>query len=89
MRYEHGFNAQISATAIILINSFIGLPVSTTHVMTTANMGTGAAQRLNAINWGIGKTLLTAWLLTIPVTFIISAVIYSIFAMVFHIPNIF
>ncbi|CEG11196.1 putative low-affinity inorganic phosphate permease (fragment) [groundwater metagenome] len=57
--------------------------------MTTANMGTGAAQRLNAINWGIGKTILTAWLLIIPVTFIISAVIYSIFAMVFHIPNIF
>jgi len=89
MRYEHGFNAQTSATAIILVGSFIGLPVSTTHVMTASIMGTGAAQRIKAVKWGIGKTLLTAWILTIPITFIISAVIYTIFALIFHTPKIF
>jgi len=89
MRYEHGFNAQTSATAIILANSFIGLPVSTTHVITTSIMGTGAAQRISAVKWGVGKTLLITWVITIPITFLLGAIIYTIAALIFHAPLIF
>jgi len=89
MRYEHGFNAQASATAIILGNSFIGLPVSTTHVITTAIMGTGAAQRIKAVKWDILKTLVITWIITIPSAFILSSIIYTVFALIFHAPMIF
>jgi len=89
MKYEHGFNAQTAATAIILGNSFIGLPVSTTHVITTAIMGTGAAQRVSSVKWGVGKTLLITWLITIPMAFILGAIVYAIAALIFHAPLIF
>jgi len=49
MKYVHGFNAQTTATAIILETAFIRLPVSTSHVMSTAIMGTGSAQRIRAV----------------------------------------
>lgn len=88
MRYEHGFNAQASATAIILGNSFIGLPVSTTHVITTAIMGTGSAYRISAVKWGVGKTLLITWIITIPMSFILSSIMYTIFALIFNAPLI-
>ncbi|PKP59259.1 MAG: anion permease [Candidatus Altiarchaeales archaeon HGW-Altiarchaeales-1] len=89
MKYEHGFNAQTTATAIVLGNSFIGLPVSTTHVITTAIMGTGAAQRISAVKWGVGKTLLITWLITIPMAFIVGAIMYAIAALIFGAPLIF
>jgi len=89
MRYEHGFNAQASATAIILGNSFIGLPVSTTHVITTAIIGTGAAQRIKAVKWDVLKTLVITWIITIPSAFILSSIIYTVLALMFHAPMIF
>ncbi len=89
MKYQHGFNAQITATAIILGNSFIGLPVSTTHVITTAIMGTGSAERISSVKWGVGKALLITWIITIPMVFILSAIIYTIVALIFHSPIIF
>jgi len=63
----HGFAAETSATAIILGASHFGLPVSTTHVIATAIMGVGATKRLSAVRWGIGKKIVLAWVLTLPV----------------------
>ncbi len=62
----HGFAAETAATAIILGASHVGLPVSTTHVISTTIMGVGATKRLSAVRWGIAGKILLAWVLTLP-----------------------
>jgi len=62
----HGFAAETSAAAIIFSCSHLGLPVSTTHVISTSIMGVGATKRLSAVRWGIGKKIVNAWILTLP-----------------------
>jgi inorganic phosphate transporter, PiT family len=62
----HGFAAETSSTAIILVASHFGLPVSTTHVVSTAILGVGATKRLSAVRWGIAGKIVLAWILTLP-----------------------
>ncbi len=62
----HGFAAETSATAIILGASYIGMPVSTTHVISTSIMGVGATKRLSAVRWGVAGKILMAWIFTLP-----------------------
>jgi PiT family inorganic phosphate transporter len=62
----HGFAAETSAAAIILSASHIGLPVSTTHVISSAILGVGATKRLSAVRWGIAGKIVMAWVLTLP-----------------------
>jgi PiT family inorganic phosphate transporter len=62
----HGFAAETSSAAIILATSHFGLPVSTTHVVSTAILGVGATKRLSAVRWGIAGKIVMAWLLTLP-----------------------
>jgi PiT family inorganic phosphate transporter len=71
-----GFNAQATSTLIILGASLLGGPVSTTHVVSTAIMGVGAAERINKVRWGAAGEILIAWLITIPVTALAAAGIY-------------
>ncbi|MGQ9569910.1 MAG: anion permease [Thermodesulfovibrionales bacterium] len=71
----HGFAAETSANAIILGASHLGLPVSTTHVIATAIMGVGATKRLSAVRWGIGKKIVLAWVLTLPMCAIIASLL--------------
>jgi PiT family inorganic phosphate transporter len=54
------------------------MPVSTTHTLTGAIMGVGATKRLAAVRWGVTKKLLVAWILTIPVSAMLAALIYLI-----------
>jgi len=61
-----GFSADLAAAVCLLTASIFGLPVSTTHTKTTAIMGVGAARRLSAVNWGVVKNMVAAWLLTFP-----------------------
>jgi PiT family inorganic phosphate transporter len=63
----HGFAAETSSAAIILVCSHWGLPVSTTHVVSTAILGVGATKRLSAVRWGIAGKIVMAWVLTLPV----------------------
>lgn len=63
----HGFAAEASATGIILGASHFGLPVSTTHVISTAILGVGATKRLSAVRWGIAGKIVMAWVFTLPV----------------------
>jgi len=65
----HGFAAETSAAATILVSSGFGLPVSTTHVISTAIMGVGATRRLTAVRWGIAGKIVMAWVFTLPVCF--------------------
>ena len=64
----HGFAAETTAATIIQIASHWGIPLSTTHVISTSIMGVGATKRLSAVKWGIVGRMVWAWILTLPVT---------------------
>ncbi len=64
----NGFAAETSSAAVILAATHLGIPVSTTHNISAAIMGVGAARRLNAIKWTVVERMAWAWILTIPVT---------------------
>ena len=64
----NGFAAETSSAAVILAATHLGIPVSTTHNISGAIMGVGAARRLNAIKWSVVERMVWAWILTIPVT---------------------
>ncbi|MEY2878969.1 MAG: hypothetical protein RLZZ15_1349 [Verrucomicrobiota bacterium] len=64
----HGFAAETTAAIIIDGASMIGVPVSTTHVISTSIMGVGATKRFSAVKWGVVERILWAWVLTLPVT---------------------
>ena len=73
-----GFSAQLTSTGVILGASFLGGPVSTTHVVSSAIMGVGAADRLNKVRWNVAGDIAMAWLLTIPATGLVAAGIYAL-----------
>lgn len=68
-----GFAAETSAAAIIHVMTLIGAPVSTTHVISSAIMGVGASKRVSAVNWSIARSIVEAWLITIPTTILLGA----------------
>jgi PiT family inorganic phosphate transporter len=68
----NGFAAETSSAAVILFATHLGIPVSTTHNISAAIMGVGAARRLNAIKWTVVERMVWAWILTIPVTALLA-----------------
>ncbi len=72
-----GLAAQLTGAAVIQVASQVGLPVSTTHVITGSVMGSGAARSLSALRWGVGLNIAVAWLVTIPAS---AAVAWAMFA---------
>jgi PiT family inorganic phosphate transporter len=78
-----GFCAETAAALSIIGASFAGIPVSTTHTITGAIMGVGSTRRLSAVRWGVAGNIVWAWLLTIPVTGVLSAGIYFLLATLF------
>lgn len=75
----HGFSAETSAAAVIAGMSFMGAPISTTHVISTAIMGAGSSQGLSAVRWGIVKNILIAWIVTIPASGAVAGLLYFVF----------
>ncbi len=71
-----GFSAETAAACSIIGASIAGIPVSTTHTITGAIVGVGATHRLNAVRWGVAGNIVWAWVLTIPIAALISALIY-------------
>jgi len=63
----HGFAAQTSAAAVIEAASQFGIPVSTTHCISSSIMGVGATKRFSAVRWGIAGNIIAAWIITFPV----------------------
>lgn len=68
IRPVHGFSTQVSSAVVILAAALIGGPVSTTQVISSAVLGAGSAQRINMVRWEVAGQIVIAWLLTIPVT---------------------
>jgi PiT family inorganic phosphate transporter len=64
----HGFAAETSAAAVIQVASRLGFPLSTTHVISSSILGVGAWRRMNAVRWAVASSMVSAWMLTIPVT---------------------
>ena len=62
----HGFAAETTAATIIIGASHFGMPVSTTHVISSAIIGVGSSDRFSAVRWGVAGNILIAWVLTIP-----------------------
>ncbi|QAT42903.1 inorganic phosphate transporter [Aminipila luticellarii] len=69
-----GFAAQTGAALVIESMSFFGAPVSTTHVITTAIMGAGSVKRLSAVKWAIAESIVTAWVITLPITMCLGGI---------------
>jgi inorganic phosphate transporter, PiT family len=80
----HGFAAETSAAVVIQIASRLGFPLSTTHVISSSILGVGAARRLNAVRWGVARTMVSAWILTIPVTAALGFVAVTLTHLRFH-----
>jgi PiT family inorganic phosphate transporter len=76
----HGFAAETASTGIIVAASHWGLPVSTTHVVSTAILGVGATKRLSAVRWGIAGRIVLAWVLTLPVSIFMAYGIQRVLA---------
>lgn len=83
LRPIHGFAAETAAATVIEVASRIGLPLSTTHVISSTIMGVGASKRFSAVRWGIGKNIMLAWVFTLPACLIISWVICKILHLFF------
>jgi PiT family inorganic phosphate transporter len=76
MEPESGFAAQVTAGATIYAATHFGYPLSTTHVISGAVMGSGATKRLSAVRWGVAGNIVTAWILTIPAAALVAAALY-------------
>jgi PiT family inorganic phosphate transporter len=78
IRHINGFCAQIASAGIIQIANILGSPVSTTQVTSSSVIGTGAAEGIKGVRWGVGFRVLVMWLITMPSTAIISYLLYML-----------
>jgi PiT family inorganic phosphate transporter len=78
-----GFVAETSGAITILAASKLGIPVSTTHCISASIMGVGAARRLSAVRWGVAGNIVTAWVLTVPISGLIAFGTYQLLALIF------
>lgn len=78
LRPIDGFAAETAAATVIEIASRLGIPVSTTHVISSAILGVGATRRASAVRWGIAGRIVTAWVVTIPVCVTFGWAIYHV-----------
>jgi PiT family inorganic phosphate transporter len=78
MDSAQGFAAQGAGAVVILAASKVGFPLSTTHTISGAVIGSGAAKRLSAVRWGVAGNIIVAWILTLPAAALFGAVTYSV-----------
>lgn len=76
LRPYQGFAAETSSGIVLAAMAAMGVPVSTTHVISSSIMGVGATDKLSAVRWGIARKIVGAWILTIPAAALISAVTF-------------
>jgi len=74
----HGFAAETGAASVLLFTAHFGLPVSTTHTITSSILGVGATKRLSAVRWGVTTKILSAWVFTRPGAGALGALVYLI-----------
>jgi len=72
----HGFCAETTGAGAIIGTSLIGIPISTTHVISSSIIGVGATRRMSAVRWGVARRIVWAWFLTIPCAALVGAAAY-------------
>ncbi len=77
----HGFAAETTAAVIIQVASNYGIPLSTTHVISTSIMGVGAVKRFSGVKWGVVQRIVWAWVFTLPVTAFLSYLLARLWAL--------
>jgi inorganic phosphate transporter, PiT family len=82
LRPIDGFAAEATSGAIIQAATAFGLPVSTTHVIAGSVMGVGARHRLSAVRWGVAGNMVTAWIMTGPITAVLAALLMGLMLLV-------
>ncbi len=68
-----GFAAEVSGATVIQVASQLGIPISTTHAITSSILGVGASRRLSAVRWGVTGQIFLSWIVTVPATFLFGA----------------
>ena len=81
IRPVDGFAAETAASIVIFASSLLGMPISTTHVISTSIMGVGSVKRLSAVRWGVAGQVVWNWILTIPVAAVIAGLIYYLLSL--------
>ena len=71
-----GFCAETGGGLVLMMNALFGIPVSTTHVISSSIMGVGATRRLSAVRWGVARSVVWAWILTIPMSALLSYIAF-------------
>ena len=74
----HGFAAETTAATVIFGASQLGMPVSTTQVISSAIMGVGSSDRLKTVRWAVARSMVTAWILTLPASGTAAALAYLV-----------
>jgi PiT family inorganic phosphate transporter len=74
----HGFAAETTAASVLIGTAALGMPVSTTHVISSAIMGVGSARGPKGVRWGVARRILMAWVITIPATMTIAALTWFV-----------
>jgi PiT family inorganic phosphate transporter len=69
----HGFAAETTAATVLVGTAYLGMPVSTTHVISSAIMGVGSARGVKGVRWGVARRILLAWAITIPMSGLVAA----------------
>ncbi|MGG3467245.1 inorganic phosphate transporter [Neobacillus pocheonensis] len=83
IRPINGVAADLTGAAIIFGATYIHLPVSTTHVISSGILGVGSAHRLKGVKWGTAQRMLVTWVITLPITAVLAGLIYLILNLVF------
>lgn len=83
LRPIHGFAAETAAATVIEVSSRLGIPVSTTHVISSSILGVGATKRLSAVRWGVAGRIVAAWIVTLPACTAFGWVMYSAIHLLF------
>ncbi|MET1756634.1 inorganic phosphate transporter [Novosphingobium sp. RD2P27] len=73
---HQGFCASTSGSVVVFTASLLGIPVSTTHTITGCVIGAGTARRASAVRWGVARSVVTAWVITIPASAAVGALFY-------------
>ena len=81
VRPLHAFSSQVASFGVIIGAALWGAPVSTTQVISSSIVGAGSAERINKVRWGVAMQIVSAWLLTIPSTGLLGALLYWLFSM--------
>lgn len=82
LRPFEGFSAETAGALTLYSTSILGIPVSTTHTITGAIIGAGATKRMSAVRWGVTTNIIIAWIITIPITSILAALVYSLSSLI-------